>query len=324
MTNLLSRGNTDFRTSASKFFGYKSSQLDAVITALEAYQGGASQTRMNTLLTNLMEWFRLNPKEIKAVNRGSRARELLQEMLEESNTRGYGLDMRTAGWQPSAITLIGSVLDELNKCKGFVCSDAAQFAGDINPAIPRTQQALILQRAQEHGQGTGLAEIPRHDRAAGDWNASSIATACERVYTQEAGECTSFGKAAAHLLSTASMTPFMPRVEVVAFSQAQQRPRYNRDGSPLMVQRPGSPGPVHAMLNIKIAHVFCVVGRQGTITGTTMPHPSTWNAEARIVDCWLGSLGYECVFTVAGYPKPGYFTNLELVMDSYQGADAVF
>lgn len=320
MANLLTKGDTKFKDSATKFFGWKSGELKGLITALEAYQDAMSADNLNRLFSALIQWFRHHPKEIKPVNRGARARELLLEVMSESQSKGFGLDMKAAGWQPSPITLIASVLDELNKCKDFVCSDAAQFAGDINPDIPRQQQDRILQRAQQSGRATGLAEIPRHDRGLMDWNRESIQRAHTEVYSKRAGECTSFGKAAAHLLSTASMTPFMPRIEVLAFSQHQKRPRYNRDGTPMMIRKPNEVGLVHAHMSVKIAHVFCVVGRQGA----ALTHPDTWNPEARVVDCWLGSLGYECVFTVPDYPKRGYFTNLEVVMDSYQGPDAVF
>jgi hypothetical protein len=318
MATLLANGNTTFKSSASKHLGWKSSELTTLITAVEAYQRSATALTLQTVFTSLVNWFRSNPKEMLPTNRGSRARELLLEVIQEAGARAFNVDIRNATWQPSADTLIQAVLVQLNECKDFVCSDAAQFDGDINPNISPFHRARILQRAQAQGQATGLAEIPRVGRVRDDWNPDSVRRAHQAVYERRAGECTSFAKAAAHLLSTVATHPFKPRIEVLAFRQHQLRPRFNRDGSPLMIRKPGHDAPVQAVTSITISHVFCVVGRRGV----ALTPSSHWNPEVRIVDCWLGSLGYDCVFTASSYPKQGYFTSLEVVMDSHQGADA--
>jgi hypothetical protein len=57
-----------------------------------------------------------------------------------------------------------------------------------------------------------------------------------------------------------------------------------------------------------------------------MPDSRTWGGDARIVDCWLGALGYQCFFPVAVYPKPGYLITgfVYKEMDSFLGPNAVF
>jgi len=320
MADLLASGDTTFKQSVSKYDESKCTELNLLIADVEAYQSAVSAVALNKVLASLMRWIRLHPQEIKTNNRGSQARELLLEIRNQSRTQGFDLDLKAADWQPNPDILIASVIEELNKCKNFICSDAAQFAGDINPELHLDEQSKILKRAKDGGKATGIAEIPQHDRAKGDWNTHSINTAHDQVYKHLAGECTSFGKAAAHLLATAAMEPFRPRIEVLAYSIKKKLPRLKEDNTPLMISRPGCAEMVPAMVNITIAHVFCVVGRLGVALTKT----DQWNSEARIVDCWLGSLGYECVFSVANYPKPHYFDNLEVVMDSFQGPDAMF
>jgi len=149
----------------------------------------------------------------------------------------------------------------------------------------------------------------------------------DQVYGSNAGECTSFAKAAAHLLGTTKLSPFMPRIEIVSFRNQRLVPRRNRDGSPMF--KKNAQGEVtrdQAMERQFVTHVFCVVGRRGMEYGhnNSLPASGTWNAETRIVDCWLAALGYESSFKVADYPKPGYLTTLHLEMDSYKGKNAVF
>ncbi|HEY1288979.1 MAG TPA: hypothetical protein VGF58_11690 [Burkholderiales bacterium] len=226
--------------------------------------------------------------------------------------------------------LVSNVLAELNRCKTFACTDVGTFSDDINDQLPGPARQAIYDRGIEHGRATGIPLIRARN---GHWDPESLYTAYARVYGANAGECTSFANAAAHVLST-HVLPWMPRIEILSFRHHRRVPRlqlnretgkyeplYKRDAN-------GNLTNDQAMEYQYVTHVFVVVGRQGPEidAGDVMPAAQTWGTDAVIVDCWLGALGYPCAFWIARYPKPGYLATGRVFkeMDSYLGPNAVF
>ncbi len=231
-----------------------------------------------------------------------------------------------------AARLIAGVIDELNKCKDFACTDVGTFSGDINAALPRTRWQEIYDKGTKLGGATGIPMIPKKG-GNGEWGPSGLRAAYTRVYDRQAGECTSFANAAAHLLSTHKPLAVMPRIEIVSFRNQRKIPRTVLDRAtnkrvPLFKKDANGNFTTEPVMESQyVTHVFCVVGRSGDEVAFDgkMPPSDTWGDDARIVDCWLGALGYECSFRVKEYPKPGYLTTGHLFkeMDSFLGESAV-
>jgi L,D-peptidoglycan transpeptidase YkuD (ErfK/YbiS/YcfS/YnhG family) len=140
-----------------------------------------------------------------------------------------------------------------------------------------------------------------------------LGQAYNAVYKIAAGEWTSFALAAGHILSTLKPVRNMPQIEIVSFRYSRNVARENVDKitkkrTPMMITDPKTGQKKQAFFHQVVTHVYCVVGRSGAgvAAGAKMPDANTWGGNCRIVDCWLGSLGYECSFSVADYPKPGY------------------
>jgi hypothetical protein len=226
--------------------------------------------------------------------------------------------------------LVSRVIDELSRCKNFACTDVGTFSGDINDQLPESMQRAIYEKGIALGRATGIPLITARN---GHWDPASLSAAYGRVYGAAAGECTSFANAAAHVLST-HVLPWMPRLEIVSFRHHRRVPRMRLDratGEYVPVYKRDADGILtndQAMEYQYVTHVFVVVGRQGpeVDAGDVMPDARTWGADARIVDCWLGALGYQCSFTAAAYPKPGYLITgcVFKEMDSFLGPNAVF
>ncbi|WP_175016792.1 hypothetical protein [Massilia sp. YMA4] len=207
--------------------------------------------------------------------------------------------------------LIDQVRTELARCKQFACNDATSFDGDINPAANRS---VILDRAKKHGSPVSLPVPLSHS---GQWDAGHLAAVHGAVYKQAGGECTSFGKAAAHVLATAAISGPRPRIELVAWESRTSVP-VMREG--MQVMREGRP---YFKTNV-VAHVFCVVNRPGgtdavEVAGKSrqrLPPYEEWGHDCWVVDPWLASLGWEACYRLSDYPKKGFLDPVYLEMDS--------
>ncbi len=324
-THLLEKGNTEFAQSATKTFGWKSHGLDLLIAAIKDYQNHPGEGCLQAVFAGLVSWQASNPKESMSTHRGSMALALAQEIILTAQQRGWKL------WVLPASALIQDVLEKLNQCKNFACTDVGTFAGDINQRLSEAQREAIYLRGTGHGHATGIPFIPpAAGNAAGDWNPNDLRTAYDNVYKYRAGECTSFAKAAAHILSTHAPGPrILPRIEIVSYRWRGRGPRFNGEGQPIYVKDATGQFTNRQAMEAKfITHVFCVVGRSGQDVqhNQPMPQSNSWGDDCCIVDCWLGALGYDCWFTVGRYPKLGYLTGgfVFKEMDSYQGPDAVY
>jgi hypothetical protein len=202
------------------------------------------------------------------------------------------------------LSLINAVRVELNLCKNFACNDATTFAGDINPAVSKS---VILARAKASGMPVSMPAPSSN----GIWNANHLKNVKESVYTKKGGECTSFGKAAAHVLATTEIPGPRPRIELVSWEQRTSTTITRPDKS------------TYTKVTA-VAHVYCVVNREGGTTAVLvgkqqraqLPDPSNWGDDCWVVDPWLASLGWEACYELAKYPKGGFLNPVYLEMDS--------
>jgi hypothetical protein len=198
--------------------------------------------------------------------------------------------VRRAGGTPMDwVNEVSVALNRFNPAN-YAVNDAAAFPGDIKKgqesvvlaklvAVNKTNPSLAWTMAE--------AMMPRGT----EWNEGAISPAYRRLHGAGAdakiGVCTSFAKAAAHILTKDRESG--PLVELVSFT--------------------GRAG---------VAHVYVVVGRNGGYEGTgrKLPPPTEWGAQTVLVDAWLGAMGHGVIFTVANFPSnaQGYLRNATAVM----------
>lgn len=252
---------------------------------------------------------------------------------------------RGTGW-----TLTQAAKPELDRCRAFACSDAVTFRGCINPEV----EGSVLDRAKKRGGRTGMAFLGnlggggRRDETA-RWDDDHLRRTHKQVYSKFAGECTSFGYAAAHTLSRINtLQQLNARIEVVVSRQTNMVRATQRVANPGYDEtQPIGPNnkkshsvpafttkrkyyfwkvKVPAMQANLVTHVFCLVNRAGGTTTVPvgannrpmekLPSPDQWGKDCYIVDTWLASLGHASVFTVDRYPFKSMLQNLYQEMDS--------
>ncbi|HVJ93390.1 MAG TPA: hypothetical protein VM580_26495 [Labilithrix sp.] len=196
----------------------------------------------------------------------------------------------------SAFPFVRSVRPQLETLASYACLDAAMFSRWINPSnkiliMDRLRRARD-RRAKDAGAAAAFQIGTR-------WDANALAAVHRRVTAERAGVCTTFAKAAGHILGTAP--GLKPRIEIVAY-----------------------PG-----------HVFVVVGRTGDYGATIgnglfakklLPGYGDWGDEWVLVDPWAGAMGYHSVIypdsMIERYPFPGMLARLSLVMERPADPDA--
>ena len=182
----------------------------------------------------------------------------------------------------SVMVLINAARQGLERCRNYACNDVGAFSQCVNPGLPSARQAAIRDRPPLKT-GMPLLVDPR-----GGWNGPALQQAHTNADTSRSGECTTYAYYAGHVLNTTQIAGNRPRIEIVSWE---------------------GPG--------RFKHCFVVVGRTGPRSPTgLLPSSVHWNAEARIVDCWALTLGYECVYTVAHYPYPGMMNPSKIIMDN--------
>jgi hypothetical protein len=197
--------------------------------------------------------------------------------------------VRRAGGTPMDwVNEVGAALNRFNETN-YAVNDAAAFAGDIAEGKDRAVLAKLVAVNKTNPSLTWTMAESMMPRGSTEWNESAIAPAYRRLHgsapDSKIGVCTSFAKAAAHILT--KDRPTGPLVELVSFT--------------------GRAG---------VAHVYVVIGRNGGYEGTgrKLPPTTEWGAQTVIVDAWLGAMGYAVIFTLASFPKKGYLNNASAVM----------
>ncbi|MEO1493884.1 MAG: hypothetical protein AAFV19_17160 [Pseudomonadota bacterium] len=215
--------------------------------------------------------------------------------------------------------LIQSARATLDQCKGFACNDARNFRGSIHPRFTKAERDDLVARGMAKAAFAAGGFIPRGEDAAKGvddtrWQARFLKATKDRVYSNGAGECTSYGLAAAHILSTVPFEGIRPRIEVVAWdSKAAPKP----------------PGYVRKRFTTDPTHVYCIVGRKGgtilqpvgsrsKVLQHRLPSHENWGKDVWIVDPWLASLGWESCYHIDQHPKKGFLKYLFQKMDSYE------
>lgn len=307
MANILS--GTEFAESNKRSgLHVRSKDLTRLNEAVATYQKHSDMFHLNEINRLFQAWIAENPKEY--AHRGARALELYNEIRAVAAQNHWAL---TKVWSlPSTslsltssseeastpASIIKAVKGELDECKGFACNDVGTFSGNINPGLSKSARDSIYERGTTEMNRVGMPLVA----ANADWKPKFLSQSHRNVYQFRAAECTNFGYAAAHVLTCKAEGDVWPRVEIVTWQHPTKK---------------------------RFSHVYCVVGRTGDslAKGDVLPPSGAWGDDARIVDCWLGSLGWECSYTVNSYPygNPGFLASGEvhLVMDSWQGEEAV-
>ncbi len=231
--------------------------------------------------------------------------------------------------------LLRRARSELNYCKNFACTDAVTF----ETCIPEEKKPEVLARAKK-GRSTGIPAISNNPMAflrnanaaarpggeaeaaltSNRWNVEHLKTTHERVYRARAGECTSFGYAAAYVLHREQMGfRNQVRIEVVSWRKFSDVAITGFGGKPL-TDANGVPRTRRSLAT----HVYVIVNRSGATTSVSsgsvkrrqLPPVSEWGNDCYIVDCWAASLGYESIFQPHEFPYRGMLSPLYQEMDS--------
>ena len=198
----------------------------------------------------------------------------------------------------------------LETFSGFACSDVRAWPGNIrDPGLRETlfdrdrdlpgPQRLLEAQANGASNKIGTQYTQGQINAAGPliWHAKS---AC----------CTTFAIGAAHVLTGGNPKARLQRggtVEKPIFTGTGKKSRRDPDG--VRVE----------LASVAGTHCLCIVGRdaESQVKGNgRIADPDTWGDDVRIVDPWLGSLGWPTVFKPSEYPYPEWLVDLELNYDS--------
>lgn len=187
----------------------------------------------------------------------------------------------------SAFSFVQRFQAEFDTLASYACLDAATFDGCIftpnKMMIKERLQRANDRKAKDAGAVAALQFGTR-------WNAGALANVYQRVVAERAGVCTTFAKAAGHVM-TRNNLPNAPKIEIVAYR----------------------------------LHVFVVVGRNNQAAQATgnglfrthnLPHYSQWGDKWMIVDVWAGAMGWpKTIYTQdLGYPFTAMLHPLTLVM----------
>lgn len=186
-----------------------------------------------------------------------------------------------------AYDFVQSFQSEFDRLASYACLDASRFSNCINPR----NKIMILDRynrardrkAKDAGMSAGM-------QFGIGWNAKALRGVYDRVVAERAGVCTSFAKAAAHIM-TRNNTVNIPKIEIVGYTN----------------------------------HVFLIVGRQkGNVAVTGQGFFSKhklqdyihWGSGWVIVDVWAGAMGWPMSIYDGskGYPFTEMLSPLTLIM----------
>lgn len=269
---------------------------------------------------------------------------------------GKAQDYRTTC---SAVHLVQSVKPILDACKWYGCADVGQFP----QVIAKGQEDAVRARANALPVlKTGIPVLPRYDAVqAGTrarklstvWRADHLRQTYDHVRNTRAGECTSFGHYAAHVLKQEAEAQNMDaRIELVVWEGSgrlrgvtrnveRTNLKFGKAKRGKLAKKLIAEKLIAETITVTrptpryVTHVFCVVNRRGgtrevgkkfeaatnfrqerTSLRDRLPHFSTWGSDCWVVDPWLASLGYDSAWPVDLYPKKGMLDPLYLEMDS--------
>lgn len=169
----------------------------------------------------------------------------------------------------------------------YACLDAATFSTAVNP----DNKIMVLDRlSRANDRGAKDAGAVAGIQFGTQWDAPALLNVHDRVLQERAGVCTTFAKAAAHIMAQANV-PNAPKIEIVGYTN----------------------------------HVFVIVGRRqgeinvtghGLFTRHNLPHHNQWGLGWVIVDVWAGAMGYPKTTYLhnMGYPFNGMLNPLKLIM----------
>lgn len=187
----------------------------------------------------------------------------------------------------AAFDFVRKFQGEFDQLASYACLDAATFDGCINPGNKIMIRDRLSRANDRKAKDAGAAAALQFGV---QWNANALKNVYDRVLTERAGVCTTFAKAAAHILTKDNHIN-APKIEIVAYSN----------------------------------HVFLIVGREagevqisgvGPFAKHKLSHYNTWGFGWMIVDVWAGAMGWPKTIYVGhnGYPFKSMLNPLTLVM----------
>jgi hypothetical protein len=246
--------------------------------------------------------------------------------------------LRRAVAVPTSTAAIEKARKDLDAAKGYASRDAPTFYQCIrgyqagpdrdkpNPAVPTSLHKAPYEKifkggAQSGGGDPGGAVGGGDFRAALEargiedqkgndpfaWDAVKVEETYKKVKDAGAGECTSFGSYAAHLLTNTDAST-NPRVELVAWEKVTKKPSKSSD----------------KIVKKVTTHVYCLVNRRGDYRQETddngakryrLPPVNEWSGDWWIVDPWAGAMGFDVIYEKStNYPYKGMMDPLFLQM----------
>ncbi len=188
--------------------------------------------------------------------------------------------------------LVGDHRQVLARFVGYACTDIGAFQGNINSQLSSKEQTELFERLQamqtneNRMQASSGAEQAVNMRP---MKSATVANVARSVDTAQAGCCSSFALAAAHVLTGGQRDPqhLHPRVEVVSCGR-------------------GFGG----------THCYVIVGRDAR---SQLSDSRTWGDGVRIVDPWAASLGHgDGIFTLETFPFPQFLEPDQVIYSSYE------
>ena len=204
------------------------------------------------------------------------------------------------------INFLEPLAADIDLYSSYACSDAGRFESCINIDQKISVMNRLIRAQDRKANGVGMIG---GFQVGTNWNADALKNCYERVRKERYGECTTFAKAAGHLLAQAKAP--RPRLEIIAYEN----------------------------------HVLLVVGRNGGYSDVgkgfrkkrQLPQlyysdansydGAAWGADWAIVDPWAGAMGYEdTIYQMSGgrlrgvnfqneYPCPGMLHPVSLIME---------
>jgi len=260
---------------------FRSGELDEAVKAIRRYIKQPSAKHIASVRNWLAAWKHHNPKEF--ADRGAPIQDELRAELHHHLDNWHvpkAPGTTGTGTAPVAASNAGNVKQWIEQRRGaletlgsYACGDlmhppGSQVPGKINWEKGFATIANPLQRDaiwkrycdQVNYRGMGA----QHGMLSGKtWKGQQFAGVYSAVTGGKRGVCTTFGQAAAHVLTKG--IPSGPRVEVVTWG------------------------------NQSTGHVFVLVNRKGGYSGNNVPDSWVKEKDVVIVDPWRGSLGWQTI-----------------------------
>jgi len=199
----------------------------------------------------------------------------------------------------------------LEAFRNFACSDVRSWPGNIrDPAL----RELLFARDRDLPEPQRRLEAQANassNKIGAQYTQGQINSAGPLIWHAKSACCTTFAIAAAHVLTGGD-----PKARLERAGGTETSPLFRGTGTQ---SRRDADGTRVELASVAGTHCLCIVGRDGAsgLKGNgRIDDPDTWGDDVRIVDPWLGSLGWPVVYKPSEYPYQDWLVNLESNYDS--------